>query len=275
MKKDIDDLSIGISPIVKVLSDKNIQKYFKFNVFLINIATLFRNNLNKNVSISQLKKDVESDINILVSYFKEMHNNYKLMIFYLCNYLNYIPQDILRNTKFTQILKDIYSGKIKLFNNVNTPNYLYNSKSDNIDIISIYIENYKMINYLSPIINENVVFPKIALLSNIAWDFLIFKKYKGAIIESFSGKIIEKNQIPLKVFKNKYIPFNELTYRLLGDKALFKPLLVRNKKAEFYKLAEKERFDIITLNKLKSILTKNKIVEEKDIKNNFIIKKEE
>lgn len=267
MGEDLKDLDFSINPIIKTLSDKNIQKYFKFNVFLVNIATLFRNNFEQNLPISQLKKAVESDLNTLIDYFKEYNNKQKIMILYTSDYSKYISDESIRNNEFVRLLFKINYGKLRIIQNTNTPNALYDQ--NNTKIISIYISDYRMIDRLSPLIN-NVSFPVIAMISNVAWDFLIFEKYKGAIIESFSGRVIEKNQIPLKVFKNKFIPFNKLTYRLLGDKSLFKPVLLRNKKKEFFRLAEEERFNIISQNKLKSILIKNNIVDEGILKSNFV-----
>jgi len=264
---NIDDYNFSIGPVLRTFSDKKVIDHYQFNVFLINVMTLFRNNYIKEMSFKSLKSIVEKDINDLIMYFQKTTGKKKLVILYINDYLKYIDEESLRDNNFVRLLREVLFNRLKIFQS-KMPIVIYDD--DNTKIVTYFNENKPFENELSKIIDASIAMPKVVMFSCIAWDFLLFKRYDGAIVESYTGRIVERKNIPLKVFKFNFIPFNQTTYYLWGDKLLFKGKLLRKNKKEFLKVADHEKIQFKSEKQLKIILIQYRIVDMDIFNKNFI-----
>lgn len=248
------------------LKDPEVKRFFNFNTFFINIATMYRNNYTKEEGSLVIFKNFVNDISFITRYIEDFVDKGRrsIIVFYYFDYRKLIPKNRIRENTNVSMFKDIST----ILNNIqpSTKPELISSEQE----LYTYMWNignelpYKA---LKTMISNNA---KIALVSHIAWDFFLFNTVKGALIESYTGNIFRSNEINKKVFKEDFIPFNPLTYHLLGDKYLFKPILTHGKRKSFDELAEKHKFQIKTQNEIKSILLENKVIAKEDLDSQFV-----
>lgn len=249
------------------LKEPEVKRFFNFNTFFINIATMYRNNFEPELSSLEIFKKFINDISFITKYIEDFvdRGRKSTIVFYYFDYTKYIPKDRLRENQNVLMFKQI-SNIITEFLPSNKPDMISAPEDD----LSIYVwritDKFPYDALKTMLIRD----AKVALISHIAWDFILFNSVKGALIESYTGNVFKSNEINKKVFKEEFIPFNQLTYYLLGDKYLFKPILVRNKRKEFDELAQKHRFHFKTQSEIKRILIDNKVIVKEDVINIFV-----
>lgn len=206
----------------------------KKNILLVNGDTIIRNSCHLSNTEQQNLAAISEDFKHLRMYYEMyMQSQAAIIVFFHPLINSCIPEYAQR--KETDIRKLIHtlSMKVALSEHleVNKPKVIY--KEDNLSVyglLSSGIFAYKHLTRMVAALPLNR--RKIWLISHCPFDFLLFESFPDIeILLSHTGKIIKKNDLPVKVFKDETIPFNRTTYKLFGDKDFVKPLCKNRPKA--------------------------------------------
>jgi hypothetical protein len=212
----------------------NTPDNLKKNCLLVNGNTIIRNCHEPGANNQSTFKPIGFDFEQLRTYF-EMYagNNQSVVLFYFHPTFNsMIPEharkkETAKRTELTRMfelvaheehLRPNYIDKIGAVDNVDYYGLVSSGIFSYRTIINRFLANFPL-----------KVTPKIWLISHCPIDYFLFERYPDIeIISSHTGKILTKQDLSNKVFKDPNIPFNRITYKLFGDKDFIKAVC-RNK----------------------------------------------
>ena len=266
LSKSVDDhlYSVGATAIIDALHI--LAKDYRsptWDIFLINTATLIRNNLNKELTNQQVVKGTFEDMDNIVHAFKDYlfsrprpPVNPKIII-YLPDY-SALPLIHRRPLNAT-------STRILAIQDEMTRKYVK-------DKLTPEVVNFQGIDCVTMCAGNNRIFPhrvlyqyikdehskstmkslarvlgfdqtRVGILSHCAIDLhLSFLVKVFNLMESYTGNIKELSQFGEKIFKLPFIPFNRATHLLFGDSTHIKPIAVRKNKQLILDIAKKNKW---------------------------------
>lgn len=230
--------TLGILDRLMRQSDDNPN--LKKNYLIINGGTIVRNCYEPNRNDTENLKAISYDFEQLRHYFEMYVADKSYMLIYFQPGLNrLIPEESRR--KETQHRLDIDRlTRIVAVNESLQPNKLAKiGENGLVTYFGLYVSGtfaYRSIMQILRSTPTNNML-KIWLVSHCPIDYLLFDELpKLEIILSHTGKILTKNDLSNKVFKDNDIPFNRITYKIFGDKDYIRPAC-RNKPKALTQLA--------------------------------------
>lgn len=226
---------------------------------LINVATVCRNNISKDLNEKEVMTEGALDIVALQSALKNYwrHNpktpHHTEIIQYIPDY-SCLPLLYRRpETKATlqlkmiskylkdAILKESPSG-IQKENEQSTVMVAGSSKSYPYqDILKYIYKSRDTKDKIKSFLGLNTL--RVAMLSHCALDWHIgFYVKEFHLMESFTGNIRGMSTLGEKLFKESFVPFNKATHVLLGDSTHVKALAQRKNKKLILDVAQKNRW---------------------------------
>lgn len=256
--------SAGAAGIVDALSQlTRTPRAPVWDVVLINLATLIRNALGKDVSDQTVVESVFDDTDNIVRAIRRYFDSFPVppekpgVILYLPSYTK-LP-DLHRRTPNTQTLR------IQKIQNTLQNKYLKDPKIPEVinvaDMTCVtmcvgnkflypHMELYEYIRKQATAgifgtIKSALGFInfRIGMVSHHAIDFHIAKNVKNfSLLSSYTGEIKTLDQLGKKVFKLDGIPFNTATHLLFGDSTHVKPIAMRKTKQIIVDVATRGRW---------------------------------
>ena len=288
-ERSIDDEVIGshgINGIVSVFMDEVKSKIIPiWDTSLVNVSTLIRNNIDDDLNDKIIIDKTMEDIFILLTVIKEFYfysrikPNFPCIIFYapLYDALNLHKRDNKTNNRIDKLINKMIS--LNYFNKSYT-----NIKPENINNIfcfSIMLGNSRRLPHIELLdmldklnkdfnrINKSYIQNerRYMLISHNPVDFHLFKYLKNIwLMESYTGSIKEQQDIPSKIFKLPFLPFNKYTHLLFGDSIFIKPLVQRKQKQLFLDKAQKERWKYKTEEGIYQDIIRTNLIHKEDLK---------
>ena len=226
---------------------------------LINLATIIRNCTDKDTVFKDAVTAVERVVNQITEVLTASMKMAKgirgpRLIYYLADYNTEIPPMVHRNTteyrellqKLTRhFMRDIAHAKDIMLNDVLVKRVALPDGIASFSSLRSEIRNP---------INTNSIY----MVSHCAIDYHICEHYPAfQLVESYTGNVLDKQQLGNKVFKQIDIPFCRSTHILLGDKDYIKSLLGIVEKRKIYALANSERWGLHTEDFIVNSLSRN------------------
>jgi len=247
--------SVGLNRILLYFRD-NAYKHvrYEWNIFLVNMFTVFRNVYGKDLTEAQILQAVDTDVGLLLTYF-DAYKTAKhptppyVTVFYIPTYTK-IPEALLRTHT-----SDAHKQFMDMYTKVcaHLPQHLTLAGEDTVskvylapvgkttfphkDLLKIITDQCK------PTIGATT--PQVLLLSHCPIDLHLSARIQHlSLIESNTGAVKAPNEFGAKLEKSVRIPFHTYTHRLFGDSVHLKPLVVRNEKAKILEVAENNKWYI-------------------------------
>lgn len=229
-----------ITAINEMAKKNNPQPY---DIFLINIDTLIRNVTTKDKSEDEIKNDTSRDLgNLLdaISLYMRTIENLLDMPYILVYFPEYeTPQVKLhertyKNDSVKAIIKNIHNDFVKE-DNLKERKQI-RSSYNNIDVYELYTGDRSELPYkvLTRFVNGQSKFnpggirnvlKNMMMISHCPLDYYFLLNFpRTHLLESFTGKLIKKEQLGVKVFKDGFVPFNRVTHLLFGDSVQLMPM---------------------------------------------------
>lgn len=230
--------TLGVLDRIMRQSDDNPN--LKKNYLIINGGTIVRNCYEPNRNDTENLKAIAYDFEQLRHYF-EMYvaNKAYMLIYFQPGINNLIPEESRRKATQHRIDIDRLTRTVAINESLQPNKIAKIGENGLVTYLGLYVSGtfaYRSIlQVLRATPTNNML--KVWLVSHCPIDYLLFDELpKLEIILSHTGKILTKNDVPVKVFKDDSIPFNRITYKLFGDKDYIRPAC-RNKPKALTQLA--------------------------------------
>lgn len=248
----VDKISYGSLGVLDTLAQQsNESSTTKRNVMLLNIATVVRNIINQKIDEKHFLQAVDFEI----SQYRQFFNNYApekshCVFYYQSDVYDCIPEHARRTMTATRELMLKYALKV-VQNEGLRMNICSNlGKQDNVNYWGIWMTKKFAFHHLRDLMRDISFVPKIWMVSHCPIDYFLSDVLPVSIIDSHTGKVTEKKDLGMKVFKDPDIPFNRTTLKLFGDKEFIAPL-VRRTVLKGIKLKLHHEREIVHLAKIK------------------------
>lgn len=242
--------SLGTDNAVTAILQQLATRDNVYDTILINVQTLIRNRLQKDLTINEIFTAVRNELHELVQDIVEQFQavqylKHPLIILYLADYERMIPLSLLRAETETKIQMNTVRAKIMA--EMVKANHL-DFMAGNVKIIQLPVSSKMLIHkVLLHALHQNESTSACLMFSHCPIDFHTARFLpKFRIVESYTGKLVAPLDLGEKVLKNKSVPFNAATHAVLGDSYFIKSLLSTKQKREIYALAEKEKWNFTT-----------------------------
>lgn len=253
---EIHQCSIGINSILNRLSWMSSQPHApQWDVVLVNMATLIRNNDYKERSDREVLDGVQQDMHILAQFFSNYMERQQgmlrdpYMVFYMPKYG--IPELLARNVPPSKAraakLCDTEWKRFKGDVSKSTP-YGY-------PVLMCQTGKYKWPHQelLSVVDKESGANAKntrrFCLITHNPLDYhLSYGLRNLTLFESFTAELRTPQQFGMKIFESPFIPFNRITHVLFGDKYQLKPFLNVKDRKIATEMAKTNRWTLATEN---------------------------
>lgn len=255
------DTSYGTEPVMIRMEKLLIEGEERVNTVLINMSTIIRNSIEKELTIDENIKRIGAELNFTIDRIKQIYSQcptitYPYLIIYMSNY---------RKDYEKSQLRPITSGK-RLFYDIE--HMIFENFSETIENHNGFYINFaklKGVPYseeLSTLLKDiSKVIPKAFytgyyfLISHYPIDFHVLQKCpNGKLIASHTGEVIDRKKLGFKVFNNNDVPFTPLLHVLLGDKYQFLPTVKPQMKNKIFEMALKNNWIIKTESQIKKDL---------------------
>jgi len=225
--------TLGLLNTIAIHSDDN--PLMKKNILLINGSTIVRNCYTSNTSDKEILNAIANDFARIRQYFEMYASTESRMIVYFQLGLNKLIPEASQRTSTTirseiARLTSLVARSEAL--RVNTPTKL--NAVDNVGYYGLIVDG----SFAYPILTKAIMTfkmstpPQLWLVSHCPIDYFLIERFPYLdIMLSHTGKILNKADIPKKVFGDPTIPFNRITYKLFGDKDFVKPACRNRPKA--------------------------------------------
>lgn len=233
-----------------------------YDVFVINVATLIRNNTVKGRLLTDIVNTVKKDVFDLIHCICRYHENMGPLIknpkavFYLPDYSYLPPLHARPATGHRATIKDVTEMLVKE-DNLKVRKRI-RSREGITDFIEIYAGSKIELPYRTIIGELNSLYKmemfdpraslsKYLLISHVPLDYYFMLTYpRVTMLESFTGKFFKPKRLGFKVFGTNFIPFNQVTHLLFGDKALVRPMAMRKNRNLLIDLAKRQQWYVRT-----------------------------
>ena len=238
---------------------------------IINIATIVRNNIDKNKNnfdiISQVYKDLRNLSSAIYYYLDSLKEvDFPYILLYIPDYSR-LPELVRKKLSPNEerimeicslMEKDIQNKKDgDMITMLSMPIYLIQAGHSR---EFPYKQIYQKINSINNSTKEikKVLTRRYMLISHIAIDYYLFNLIRDIkLLESYTGNIKQQRDLGYKLFKEESIPFNQYTHSLFGDSTRVKPLASKKKRDELVELAKRTKWFLKTQGEIKSVISMN------------------
>lgn len=269
MIKEERENSLGIQVILDALRDwsQSSSSNLIWDTTLINVSTLVRNCIDKEVSDNAVANLVLKDISSFAASLKEYYiskSNKPDTPYIVCYIPDYSALPLahsrqssavtIRVNQVLNLLKKEMSKEMELETIYGIPVCVTSigskHKFPHQQLHEVMISCNKILGKNMIRINTR----RYVMISHNPIDFHLHKAYpkRFYVLESYTGHMKEPDMFGVKVFKLPHIPFNQYTHLLFGDSVSVKPLAIRAVKKMFTDLAYKQRWSIKTPEQVKS-----------------------
>ena len=261
--------TFGLSGILSAWSDfLKVNRVPQFNVLMVNMLTMIRNAYHKELSDTEIFEQVSTDIKVLSYYFNEFKNHMHYnkdayLLIYIPSY-HQIPKIYLREQPPSdKIISDI----LKRLIDKEFPEDEYRLEHMDLPVYitkvgKIKFPHLELIDKVKLYSEHSLIHNTYATISHYPIDYHFGGHVRNNFtnISSHTGDHWTYKTLGRKIFKNDFIPFNDVTHLLMGDPIVFKnPLNVRDRRM-INELAKKDNWLIKTkqqiLNDVSKILPK-------------------
>jgi len=255
---------MGTYKILEMLSGMSNKRVPTWDVMLVNVLTLIRNNLGKNTRDDEVAKWTYDDIDNIVSAYANHNANqskpadHPHFVVYFPNYealpmlhrrkpnattvrLYKIMEEIIkkhhpRTIKGPQ--KDQSVSGVECYVTHAGDKYTYPHQ-----VLSTFIMKTLQQQRLSISRLFGVVDCRVGMISHCPID-LHMSRYlkKFSLIESFTGEVKSLDSFGTKIFKKDFLPFNSVTHLLFGDSVQIEPMAKNKTKALLLERAQQHRW---------------------------------
>lgn len=253
--------SLGTQSLIDTIASWDYRNKHIWDTTIINVATIVRNNIDKNKTDEEIIKSTYSDLrnlNLAIYYYleatKESDNPYTII--FVPNYSK-IPE--LFRRKLSPQEERIVTICNKIANSINNRKEGDSSSIFTMPLYLVELGNnrelpYKQLVFKIGQINSNnknitkVMTRRYMLISHIALDYHIFNTHIRDIklLECYTGNVRTIKDLGQKLFKEDCIPFNQYTHALFGDSTRVKPIVTRKKREEFIEVAKRYKWNLKT-----------------------------
>jgi hypothetical protein len=253
-KLSLEDLpvSFGVQSILSTLIaavESNVK--VDWNVVLINIETLMRNNVRTadKEDIPLRVERVVMDMGYLAQYFsalvRQTNLNKITIVYYLPDYTK-IPSNYKKDKTNSLIsTTNTYRGKMLDFLKKTKLDWNFDKVELRLAVVDGPWPHQNLRTELTRILGR-LNLKNAVMISHAAIDFHLYKHFHSfSVLESFTGKIKTRRQFGMKVFGNADVPFNKYTHLLLGDKLYLKSQLTSKQKKDLIEHAQKEKWNLL------------------------------
>lgn len=266
------ECSAGMSNILKSISTiarlKNDSRKV-FDVVILNVLTMVRNCYDRKKPDAKIVEDIRKDVNIFLQYIQSYFIEQKDMVekpVVICYLPVYnIPEQFARPD--TQIKKDLYKFANIVFGKQCTNPASTRELNNNAILYTVkagigMLPHQTIGRLITTKCDVGVLKPKdrrYLLISHCPIDLHLQNTLESRVflLESFTGMIKSVNDFGKKVFKDDYVPFNQYTHLLLGDKVTIKPLIHHKDKTTLLEAAKKDMWAkkplSVVLNEIKKL----------------------
>ncbi len=223
------NMSYGTLGIINTLvTDKRLVKW---DLFYVNLVTIIRNNIERDVSDQTVLDNTLRDVQQLVTYIDTYCNKGSMVVCYAqSNTRQLIPEHNRRPDIKSRVRLEGLTEKLIRQSSMQHGRLKTALSLSNVTVFE-YVDRAQFI-YMKLALLQKAEFRRntnVALLSHSSVDFFMFDLlFQLNVIESHTGRVLSRSDIPKKVFKHDKIPFNKTALKLFGDKDLMKPII--NKK---------------------------------------------
>lgn len=254
------DPSYGTEPILirieKLLRDKD-----RTHTILINIATIIRNSMEKDLSLEDNIRRVENEISLIGGRIKFLYENfsvnkYPYLVFYMTDYRKDYPEEKLRPiTPGKKLYVDICNVFLK-----EIKDHIFKDDNLTVHMLKLMSKDYgtelqKILRNVSSVVPSNHYTGDYYLVSHYPLDYYVLNKCpSGKLINSHTGEIIDRKLLGYKVFHEFNMPFNQLLHGVLGDKIQILPTIKVGSRMKVKDLAEQNNWMIKTESQIKKDL---------------------
>ena len=218
--------TLGILDRLARASDDN--PGIKKNLLLINGATIVRNCYYRPDSNSDkhVLDAVAFDFEQLRHYFEMYTNQPATMLVYFHVGVNkLIPESARKRETNNRLNVERLTAMVATSEGLRPNTITKLSSNNNITYCGLVVSGtfaYRILNKSLHELSKTSI-PKIWMVSSCPIDYFLFDTFPQLeIIDSHTGKIVLKKDLPEKIFGDPAIPFNRITYKLFGDKNLVK-----------------------------------------------------
>ena len=233
-----------------------------FDVVMVNVSTLVRNNYTKEKSEKEVMDSTKADIHELITTVANYHEamggiiKTPTLIFYLPDY-SYLPTFHTRPLKGNRkAILDI-TAKLVREDNLKQRKRIrdYERQTTVSEVFAgdrQHLPYYSLIEEITDLYKLGRVDPRTAmtnflLISHNPLDYhFVFRFKRTTILESFTGKFIKPKQLGNKVFVTNFIPFNSVTHLLFGDSILVSPIALRKNRQRLTDMAKSQSWYVRT-----------------------------
>lgn len=257
------DTGLGTGTIINALNGlTNKSSNNIFDVIVVNIATLIRNNLSKERTDKEVVELVKNDLHDLIRAVGSYHENMgglvrnPTMINYLPDY-SYLPAINARpNTGNRKRIADITEGFIRDDDLRRRTRIRDHERGTT--IYEVYAGGRVMLPYksimreIADIFRLGNVDPRASLtsyllISHAPLDYHMLLNYpRVTLLESFTGRFLKPKELGHKVFGTNFIPFNAVTHLLFGDSVHVDPFAKRKNKQLLTDMAKTQSWYVRT-----------------------------
>lgn len=292
-ERDPPRLSHGTDPAIRSIIEKIQNK--EVDTVCINIATLIRNLLEKDMNIDTAVTTLMDNMTLIVDdlsiAFSGSNINNPYIYFYLMPTHRMIPSmrspaaiskedpigeyfaKTINSSKTRKMVFDVSRHYVRYRSSQRIPTVV-NQQANNLFITTqivnegIFITNDSSLNIrkIADDPSYNVMYKMICSFKNTRkpiimthqpLDVHLLEKYPGFIVNSFTGKILTYKDCGSYFFGNDHIPFTRITHVCFGDKELVTGCLKSREKKAIIELAEKEKWRLLS-----SLAVDNKLKEK-------------
>jgi len=273
------DVGFGTNAIIQAIRKFTSQRNPPiYDCFLININTLIRNVVTKEKDIEEIKNDTLRDLGTLVTTICDYFNSISMLtdqpyiVIYFPKYE--VAQIKFHERKYNRgSVKDIINEVSKQLikeENLEVRKQIRDIH-DEIPVFELLVGNGGILPYralerfiydqkkfnpagIKSILRRNI------LISHYPLDYYFMHIFQRTVImESFTGNIVHKEDLGLKVFNNNKVPFNKITHLVFGDVVQLRPMAKgrrgpNNNRKILMDLALKQNWNIRTPSEIANLI---------------------
>lgn len=216
-------ISYGTLAILEQLAVKSTDNPInKFNHMFVNGGTIVRNCYENGLSDKDILDRVAYEFELLHHYYEVYAELESILLIYFHPGINSMIPEHARKKETPSRLAIDRLISIIVANDSFRPNVITKlpNTGQYVNYYGLLVANTFSYRALLKFLQTSPIksVPKFWLVTHCPIDYLLLDSFLyGEIIASHTGKIIKKDDLAYKVFKDETIPFNRTTYKLFGD----------------------------------------------------------
>lgn len=238
--EQIEDAAFGTFNAIETLETIYETEDLPPDTITVNLLTLIRNRIRKDVPGRQTVTEIQDDIIQIISRVKNAipTNMPVALIFYATDYMRVLTPQFARVVPPSKAEYSVACTTLL--------NTLKNTVQQLDNLIIVYFKIAPIKHYYRKLFNISRMTKttqRIIMLSHVYSDFhIVSTRPDVKLLESYTGDTVPPGELGVKVFGTDIVPFYPETHLLLGDKHYVKPLMVRNDKKLVIQTAADEKW---------------------------------